>query len=73
MAELRPASGTVWLTQRCCGEAVSPAVTVTTGPEGRNLCEEQGQGERNKCKGELENAQQRHKSEELNIFLKTGV
>jgi len=49
------------------------AWTVTTGPEGWNLREKQGQGEWNKCKGELENAQQWRESGELNIFLKMEV
>lgn len=52
---------------------MSPAVTVTAGPGGRNVCEKQGQGERNKCKGKLENAQQWHKSEVLDIFLEMEV
>lgn len=47
LAELKAAGGTVWLTQPCRGEAVSPAVTVTVGPEGRNLCEEDKEKETN--------------------------
>lgn len=56
MAELKPTSGAVQLTEHRCRKTVSPAVTVTMGPEGKNLGEKQGQGRRNKCKGELENA-----------------